>query len=299
MIYSISQFAKLAQVSSKLLRHYDKIGLLQPASINPETGYRYYQIDQLADLNRILALRNLGFSLREVARLQTEHVSAEALRAMLRLKQAHLQQLLESEQQKLREVETRLSQLQAADHPPPFEIAIKRLAPLSIVALRQPIAEGGEIVNLFSRIVEQFKGQERRLGVAIGFYHLDVPLDPCVGSPLAFTLSSGRQITVREFPGSGAHDAEAAFVWEGSVIEPAAPLVWRELAGVETAASLVYPGPYSYRFHAYLAFTRWADANGYRVAGAVREIYLRYNQHPNHPDNLLEIQLPLIRQETA
>lgn len=294
-MYSISQFAKLAQVSPKLLRHYDRIGLLQPAYINPETSYRYYKLDQLAHINRIIALKNLGLSLGEVGRLLNESVSAEELRGMLRLKQARLRQLLDSESQKLREVETRLSQLEAADHPPDLDIAIKTLAPQRIVSLRRRIAEGGEIVPLFNQIAAQFNGQPHRFGAAIGLYYLDQPLDLCPDTPLAFTMSNGRRVTCHEFPGSGPADVEAACVIEGNGIELAPPLTQRELPAVETAASLVYPGPYTYRYHAYFAVTQWANANGYRVDGAVREVYLRYGGHPGDPTNLLEIQIPIIR----
>jgi DNA-binding transcriptional MerR regulator len=63
----IGDFSSLAQVSIKTLRYYDERGLLSPAHIDPETGYRYYSASQLSQLHRILALKDFGFSLEQIA----------------------------------------------------------------------------------------------------------------------------------------------------------------------------------------------------------------------------------------
>jgi DNA-binding transcriptional MerR regulator len=62
-MFKIGDFSKIARVSTRLLRYYDSIGLLSPGRTDPTTGYRYYMADQLARLNRILALKELGLSL--------------------------------------------------------------------------------------------------------------------------------------------------------------------------------------------------------------------------------------------
>ena len=62
----IGDFSKLARVSVKTLRHYAQKDLLTPAWIDRFTGYRYYSIHQLSRLNRILALKDIGFSLDQI-----------------------------------------------------------------------------------------------------------------------------------------------------------------------------------------------------------------------------------------
>ena len=79
-MYKIGEFAQIAQVSGRLLRYYDSIGLLSPERIDPATGYRYYMAQQLVALNRILALKELGLTLDQVARLLRDGVSAEEIR---------------------------------------------------------------------------------------------------------------------------------------------------------------------------------------------------------------------------
>ena len=68
-MFKIGEFSKLGQVSTRMLRHYDKLGLLTPSETDPWTGYRYYTIDQLSRLHRIIALKELGLSLPQIAAL--------------------------------------------------------------------------------------------------------------------------------------------------------------------------------------------------------------------------------------
>ena len=65
--WSIAQVARMSKVTSRTLRHYDEIGLLKPVRVDQFTGYRYYSVAQLPRLNRILALKDLGFSLDQIA----------------------------------------------------------------------------------------------------------------------------------------------------------------------------------------------------------------------------------------
>lgn len=69
---SIGQMAKLNNVSVQTLHHYDKIGLLSPNYIDPETSYRYYTIKQCACLDFIKYLKYMGFSLREMKDILSE-----------------------------------------------------------------------------------------------------------------------------------------------------------------------------------------------------------------------------------
>src|SRR5438067_265179 len=65
----IGDFARLGGVTVRALRHYEAKGLLAPAQVDPATGYRSYKFDQLAALDRVLALRDLGFPLRSACAL--------------------------------------------------------------------------------------------------------------------------------------------------------------------------------------------------------------------------------------
>jgi DNA-binding transcriptional MerR regulator len=81
-MFSIGEFARHGRVSVRMLRHYDAIGLLRPATVDPASGYRFYEAGQLADLNRLVALKDLGFSLQQLT--ATAAPSAASRRAMAR-----------------------------------------------------------------------------------------------------------------------------------------------------------------------------------------------------------------------
>src|ERR1700733_13604814 len=104
-MFSTGEFARHGRVSVRMLRHYDAIGLLRPASVDPGTGYRLYAAGQLADLNRVIALKDLGFTLNQVQAILAESVSAAELRGMLRIRRAEIQSQIESEGARLAGVE--------------------------------------------------------------------------------------------------------------------------------------------------------------------------------------------------
>ena len=79
-MYGIGTVARLAQVSVRTLRYYAEIGLLRPVWTDPETGHRWYAPDQLPRLHRILAFRDFGVGLTDIARLLDAAVSADELR---------------------------------------------------------------------------------------------------------------------------------------------------------------------------------------------------------------------------
>lgn len=68
-MFKIGDFSKLTLVSVRMLRYYDELGLLKPASIDRFSGYRYYSASQISRLNRIVKLRDMGFLVAEIAEL--------------------------------------------------------------------------------------------------------------------------------------------------------------------------------------------------------------------------------------
>ena len=99
---SIGEFSGITMLSVKTLRRYHKAGLLEPAEVDPGTGYRYYSPAQLPEIRRILALRDLGIGLAEIAGLVD---GGTDLRQALQRRRAELER-------ERREVERRLAALE-------------------------------------------------------------------------------------------------------------------------------------------------------------------------------------------
>ena len=81
IVLKIGEFSVLTQVSIKTLRYYDEVGLLKPARVDLDSGYRYYSAGQVPRLQRILALKDLGFPLDGIAKAIDDGVTVDALRA--------------------------------------------------------------------------------------------------------------------------------------------------------------------------------------------------------------------------
>src|SRR3954452_13869941 len=96
-MFTIGDFANLGRVSVRMLRHYDSIGVLPPAAVDPVSGYRLYTADQLSRLNRLIALKDLGFTLAQVHSILEDKLDPAELRGMLRLRQAELEAQLEAD----------------------------------------------------------------------------------------------------------------------------------------------------------------------------------------------------------
>ena len=137
-MFQIGEFSKLGQVSTRMLRHYDQLGLLKPSEINKWTGYRYYSIDQLARLNRIIALKELGLSLQQIGDLfeRGETLNADQLRGMLMLARSEISSEILSAQSRLQRVEARLQQIEEEGQPTPYEIVAKAVPAQSIASIR-------------------------------------------------------------------------------------------------------------------------------------------------------------------
>ena len=65
-MYKIGEFSKLSKTTIKTLRYYDKENLLMPDFIDQNTGYRYYETKQLIELSKIMSLRQVGLSIKDI-----------------------------------------------------------------------------------------------------------------------------------------------------------------------------------------------------------------------------------------
>src|SRR5215475_11988679 len=147
-MFRIGEFSRIARVSGRLLRYYDSIGLLSPQRIDPATGYRYYSAEQLGRLNRILALKDLGLSLEQVARMVDGKISTSEIRGMLMLKKAELERTLSEEAVRLRHIESRLQQIDEQGSLRDYDVVVKSAARQPYLSVRRTYPGIGEVVAM-------------------------------------------------------------------------------------------------------------------------------------------------------
>ena len=129
---NIGEFARLGQVSPRMLRHYDRIGLLVPDRVDPDSGYRSYGVSQLGRLHRLRALKDLGFTLEQIGPLLDREAPVEELRGMLELRQAQIEQALVEDRGRLRRVEAHLRAIEGSAAVNTQDIVIKHTQPLRV-----------------------------------------------------------------------------------------------------------------------------------------------------------------------
>jgi DNA-binding transcriptional MerR regulator len=151
---SIGEFARLAGVSVRMLRHYDQLGLLRPQRVDPFSGYRSYTAAQLDRANRLVALKDLGFTLEQVGAMLDDGMPGASLAELLRTRRGELAAQIDADRQRLREVETRLRSIEK-EHP--MSAFIETALPeLHLVQLAVKVSEMAqieeEISGMFDRV---------------------------------------------------------------------------------------------------------------------------------------------------
>jgi effector-binding domain-containing protein len=266
----IGDFSKLSLVSIKTLRYYDEMELLKPVHIDQFTGYRYYSVELLPRLHRILALKDLGFPLEQIARVLNEGVSSEQLRGMLRLRQAELQQHIHDEQERLARIEARLNIMTMEDTMSDYEVVLKQVEPQLVAGVRDILPSYPSVGRLF----DELYGYMARSGinglaeVGVAIWHDDEyktsDIDGEAVVYLKRPISEGERVKVYQLPAA-------------------------------TMASVVHKGAYNKFSQAYEALGRWIEANGYKITGPTREVYLYCTQPVRQDDDsyVTEIQFPV------
>jgi DNA-binding transcriptional MerR regulator len=274
-MFRIGEFSKIAQVSGRQLRHYAQLGLLVPEYIDPETGYRYYSASQLPRLNRILALKELGLSLEQIARLLNEPISSEELRGMLTMKKAQAEQLLQAELTRIRYIESRIQQIDQEGAMNDYDVVLKSVPAHKFLSLREvcpDLNEGRRLVQEMQRLIPARVGS-KALGHIAAVMHSDMfdteNIDLEIGYLLNWdvetevVLSDGRALTIRELP------------------------------AVPQMLTVVRLGLGELGHGSYAALGTWAEANSYRFAGLGREVFIQFPRPGHEADAVTEIQFPV------
>jgi DNA-binding transcriptional MerR regulator/predicted transcriptional regulator YdeE len=278
-MFSIGEFARHGRVSVRMLRHYDTIGLLRPACVDPVSGYRFYQASQLAELNRVIALKELGFTLQQVQSILAEKVSAAELRGMLKLRRAEIQAVLEAETTRLARVEARLLTIEDEARAPADGVVIKRLEPVRVGELTaeaagwEPEAITPVIQPLYGALWQRMASAEVcAAGPALAYYE-DAP------------AGEGAIVVHAAVPVA----AEGSARSHGPTLDQGFAVV--DLPAVERAAVIIHHGSMDDVMATGQALARWIDANGYRSAGYSREVTLEWSPDPEQW--VTELQQPI------
>lgn len=276
-MFKIGEFSRLGQVTVDTLRHYDAVGLLKPAQVDPFTGYRYYTARQLQPLNRILALKELGLSLAEIARIFQDELTDEQMRGILKLHLAAAERDRAAAQSRLDRIKTRLHYLNLEDDMTAFEVTLKSGEALTVAAVREviPTVEQvpGRCSALFNSIARWMAANKIPFGPPMTTYFNDSYTQTDIDLECAFIIPDPGMVTAAV---------------------PPAPIEVRQLEAVpQLAVTFVsddFHGQLNGLTPAYNALGQWIEDNGYRIIGPPRELF---HGSPEQNDLTAEIQFPV------
>ena len=267
----IGEFSKICQVSVKTLHHYDKIGLLAPAEVDQFTGYRYYQVEQIDTMNYIRRLKRYGFSLEEIQQIITLSDEKE-ISGLLRQQRDKLKRQQQEKALILNELQTHISIYERTGdvmtYQKGYQIEIKNSPAMNVLTVRAKMSvdEFGKYYGtLFERVP---KDHVTPTGLN-GARYYDQEFNP---------ESSDIEIFI------GIREKEKA----DTVMEPS------------ECAMTVHHGGYSTLSEAYGAVVSWIMENGYQIAGAPFDLYIKTQFDSLSPEDWeTEVYFPIKKGEKA
>lgn len=276
-MFKIGEFSRFAKVTIETLRHYDTLGLLKPAQVDRFTGYRYYTARQLFQLNRILALKELGFALDEIAHIIQDELTTDELRGMLKLQLAAATRERDAAQLRQERLMARLTHLDMEDNMPAYDVILKPGEAMTVAAIREVVPQAEQMPErcqaMFETIAHWLLGQKRPFGPPLTTYFNEGYSQENIDTECAFVVPDAAALPT-----------------------PPHPIVIRQLEAVPELATTVATGDFYQKVGgltlAYQAIAHWIEANGYEVVGPVRE--LLYGS-PERGDLTAEIQFPVAK----
>ena len=259
----IGEFSKLSRISIRMLRHYDDIGLLIPAMIDELNGYRYYSEAQLPIVNRITALKEMGFSLVMIQEILSKYSDQAALKQYLEIKEAEIKEQLEHTKGQLRLLETTINRLGKDDAVMKYNVTLKELPQRTVASVRKVIPAYNEEYLLWKILMEETEN-----------LHLQAD-DPC------YTLAIFHD---GEYKENGV-DVEVQKSVKGNY--PNTENVVFKTVSPILIASATYKGSYDQITEVNEAVANWVKDNGYDFNGVSFCIYHVSPHETNNPEELV------------
>ena len=237
----IGDFARLAGVTVRALRHYESEGLLAPAQVDPATAYRFYRFDQLAALDRVLALRDLGFSLGDVRAILSSEDGTRDLARRLRLQRARLAAEVERQAGRLRRLAALQRAIAADASSAELGARVRPIADVRALTLRARLRPAGAPISALFEEAEAKAARDRVDASPFLIFHGPRDVEACIPVRAA---CRAREVRV--------------------------------VGGAPLAGSITYSGGYTQTRSLHLRMVRWLERSGLRVAGPLREVYHRF-----------------------
>lgn len=268
-MYRIGLFSKISKTTIKTLRYYDEVGLLRPAHIDEENGYRYYNSDQLVMLHKIIALRQIGFSIDEVLSI----LKGGNVTEILEQRKAEIENELREAADKLSRIKNYILEKKGS-FVMSYEAVVKELPECIVYSKKMIVPSYDAYFQVIPAIGEEVKRANPSLKCAIPEY--------------CFIVYHDGEYKEKDI------DIEFCEAVDRIGIETG-DIKFKKINSV-TAVSVMHKGVYSKLGEAYAYIFKWIEDNGYALIDNPRESYIDgiWNKE-NEEDWLTELQVPVAK----
>lgn len=243
-MYTIGQFSKICKVTTKALRHYEKIGLITPARVGQDNQYRYYTREQVHLIKNISFMKELDIPLKTIKRMLASLDDQEQLKYMLEEHKKILLSQLDLYNSRLVKLSWWQKTLEAREmlENKNYDIRIREIQEMPVRSIRKQLTSfPADLPPLLRSLLKEI---EEAGGV-------------CAGPPVLLYYDE-------EFNPAKV-DVEVAWpVPDGNLVTRVLPAV--------RAATCMHVGPYDGLNDAYEALFAWINQNGYRALTPMREV---------------------------
>ena len=274
-MFRIGEFSKISQTPASQLRYYDEIGLLKPVKIDKWTGYRFYSAQQLPDLNRILALKDLGMSLEQIRRMIDSDVSSEEIRGMLALKKTQVEQTLMDEVNRLRHIEARLHQIENGNGLDNYDIVVKSVPEQPFLSFRMNYSNFGQAFDTMKDIYQALPGavDQKQLGHFTALMHTDTYGTEVIDLEMGFVMNEYQDLSL--------------------TLDDQRQMTTGVLPAVDSMVTAVRVGMPDESYGCRGVLAGWMESNGYELSGVGREVFIVPPMPGREAETVMEIQYPI------
>ncbi|ABW20304.1 transcriptional regulator, MerR family [Alkaliphilus oremlandii OhILAs] len=274
-MFKIGMFSQLVRVSPRMLRHYEKCGLFYPAEIDKINGYRLYSSSQIPLILRIVALRDMGFSIQEIGDILDNFEEQDNTRKIFQEKSKAIQESISNEMKKMDLLNKMYERIEKGNYTITCgEVILKTIPSIQVLSLRETISDYSYQEALWEKMYAY------------------------IGNNDLYTIIENDVIVIY-------HDTE--YKEQDIDIEIAVPVkelrkstdqfIFKELEPIALAASVICEGSYDKTLpEGETMLAKWIEDNGYEIVGSERAYGLCHPGNEQDPDKYqTEIQFPIVK----
>ena len=272
-MFKIGEFSQLVRVSPRMLRHYEKNGLFHPAEIDKINGYRLYSANQIPLLMRIIALRDMGFSINDIGDIIDRFEEKDYIQKVFQLKSDEIHEKINEEKNKIERLIYALDRADVGNYTMTCqEVVVKEIPKIKVLSLRE--------------VLPDYSYQELLWEKLYAF----------IGENELYPILEGKVITIyhsTEYKDQEV-DVEAA-VLVNMLGESQGEYIFKELEAIECAATVIGDGPFEKVLpEGEGMLARWIEDNDYEIKGSERTLCIKHPSNEPDPQKYIsEIQFPI------